>query len=147
MGRINRYQLRDSQHSFLFFLFFFFLLYFKFFFLSFLFIEVHQRYTKLCDSLPSADEDKTYGLQTVEDELVSVDSIPGDRPYFLLMLLDVSLSAKCMENTAIITALTKMLLDVFLYIMDVIKENAGCSADMIQNIGDIQPIAIGVDGL
>jgi len=63
------------------------------------------------------------------------------------MLLDVFLSAKCMENTAIITALTKMLLDVFLYIMDVIKENAGCSADMIQNIGDIQPIAIGVDGL
>merc|ERR1712121_294048 len=84
MGRINRYQLRDSQHSFLCFLFFFFLLYFKFFFLSFLFIEVHQRYTKLCDSLPSADEDKTYGLQTVEDELVSVDSIPGDRPYFFL---------------------------------------------------------------
>merc|ERR1712121_19178 len=142
MGRINRYQLRDSQHSLLFFIFFFFL-YFKFFFLSFLFIEVHQRYTKLCDFLPNADEDKTYGLQTVEDELVSVDSIPGDRPYFLLMLLDVFLSAKCMENTAIITALTKMLLDVFLYIMDVFKENAGCSADMIQNIGDIQPIAIG----
>merc|ERR1712189_107574 len=54
MGRINRYQLRDSQHSLLFFIFFFF---------SFLFIEVHQRYTKPCDSLPSANEDKTYGLQ------------------------------------------------------------------------------------
>merc|ERR1712198_496438 len=137
MGRIIRYQLRDSQHSLFFFLSLSFLLRFTSDLPNFVTL-----FRVLTRTKPTAYRRWKMNLSQLTPFLAIVlTSSCG-----LIASEKNSLGNNKRSDSDAVGRIPKC--KVFGEYGDYYctEENAGCSADMIQNIGDIQPIAIGVDG-